>query len=155
VIQANRRDLEVALELYDHIAQANELGIPPQLLEWYGQVLVPIWQSKDEVADRRAILRKHLEVYHQPLNRHRLEVEFIPSLESANLVAPEQDPDDRRRVLYTPLREGPNYVPGVSDTPPTRIEKVGETREAGEGEAPITHAGDISPLQPIKEAPNT
>jgi len=141
VIQAKRRDLEVALELYEHIAQANELGIPPQLLEWYGKVLVPIWQSQSDVADRRTILRKHLQVYHQPLNRHRLEVEFIPSLESANLVAPEQDPDDRRRVLYTPLRDGPNYVPGVCDTP-TPVDKTPTT-------ATITHAGAISPLRAI------
>jgi hypothetical protein len=155
VIEANRHDLEVALELYEHIAQANELGIPPQLLEWYSKVMVPIWQSQSEVADRRAILRKHLEVYHQPLNRHRLEVEFIPSLESANLVTPEQDPDDRRRVLYVPLREGPNYVPGVSDTPPLTIETIGETSGSHPSEPrgdanlprhpPITHAGDISP----------
>ena len=140
VIQANRRDLKVALELYEHIAQANELGIPPQLLEWYGKVLVPIWQSQSDVADRRTILRKHLQVYHQPLNRHRLEVEFIPSLESANLVAPEQDPDDRRRVLYTPLREGPNYVPGVCDTllPADGAPTANRTPT-------ITHAGDISP----------
>jgi len=154
VIQAKRRDLEVALELYEHIAQANELGIPPQLLEWYGKVMVPIWQSQSEVADRRAILRKHLEVYHQPLNRHRLEVEFIPSLESANLVAPEQDPDDRRRVLYVPLREGPNYVPGVSDTPPLAIETMEESEGRGlaaaEGST-ITHAGDISPLRAITD----
>jgi hypothetical protein len=149
VIEANRRDLEVALELYDHIAEANELGIPPQLLEWYGKVMVPIWQSQSEVADRKAILRKHLEVYHQPLNRHRLELEFIPNLESANLVSPEQDPSDRRRVLYVPLREGPNYAPGVRDTsPPLPIQDIGDV-QAG---ATITHAGSISPLQPSKEA---
>jgi hypothetical protein len=141
VIQANRRDVDIALELYAHIAQANELGIPPQLLEWCRKVLVPIWQSGSDVADRKTVLRKHLEVYHQPLNRHRLEVEFIPSLESANILAPEQDPADRRRVLYVPLREGPNYVPGVCDTPPP----VGEPHT-------ITHAGDISPLEAPKEA---
>jgi hypothetical protein len=80
VIEANRRDNDVALELYEHIAQANELRIPPQLLEWYNKIIVPIWQSQDQIADRKTILRKHLEVYHQPLNRHRLEVGFIPSL---------------------------------------------------------------------------
>jgi hypothetical protein len=105
--------------------------------------MVPIWQSQQEFADRKTLLRKHLEVYHQPLNRHRLEVEFIPSLESANLLATEQDPTDRRRTLYVPLREPPNYVPGVCDTPPP--EKLGQTGR------PITHAGDISPLQAIKE----
>jgi hypothetical protein len=140
VIEANRRDIDTALQLYEHIAQANELGIPPQLLEWCRKVLVPIWQSGSDVADRRAVLRKHLEVYHQPLNRHRLEVEFIPSLESANILAPEQDPADRRRVLYVPLREGPNYVPGVCDTPPRT-----------DGPHTITHAGDISPVQAPRE----
>jgi hypothetical protein len=142
VIEANRRDIDIALELYSHIAQANELGIPPQLLEWFGKIIIPIWQSQSDIADRKTLLRKHLEVYHQPLNRHRLEVEFIPSLESANLVATEQDPDDRRRVLYVPLREGPNYVPGVCDTllPADGAPTVN-------GTPTITHAGDISPSQ--------
>jgi hypothetical protein len=153
VIQANRRDIDIALELYGHIAQANELGIPPQLLEWYGKIIVPIWQSQSDIADRKAILRKHLEVYHQPLNRHRLEVEFIPSLESANLVAPEQDPDDRRRVLYVPLREGPNYVPGMCVPPPTLPLDANSTHEQSPSEKTYTHPGDISPLQPIKETP--
>ena len=130
ILEANRRDIDVALDLYDKIAEANELGIPPQLLEWYRQVLVPIWQSQSEVADRRAILRRHLEVYHQPLNRKRLDDEFMPSLESANLISTEQDPDDRRRLLYTPLRNNSNYVPHMCDTPPTPT---------------ITHPGNISP----------
>jgi hypothetical protein len=140
VIEASRRDIEVALELYEHIAQANELGIPPQLLEWYNKVIVPIWQSQDEIADRKTILRKHLKVYHQPLNRHRLEVEFIPSLESANLVATEQDPDDRRRVLYVPLREGPDYVPRVCDTP-APLDKTDTITQAGDISVPKTTAG--------------
>ena len=148
VIEANRRDIEVALELYDHIAQANELGLPPQLLEWYNQVLVPIWQSQAEVADRKSVLRKHLEVYHQPLNRHRLEVEFIPSLESANLVAPEQDPDDRRRVLYVPLREGPNYVPGMCVPPPTLPLEANSTHaQPTDGGGVHTPRGHISPAK--------
>jgi hypothetical protein len=143
VIEAKRRDIEVALELYANIAQANELGIPPQLLEWYSKVMIPIWQSQDKVADRRAILRRHLEVYHQPLDRNRLEREFIPSLESANLVAPEQDPEDRRRVLYTPLREGPNYASSMCDTP-LPIDGTPTT-------ATITHPGSISPLRAITD----
>ncbi len=132
IIEAKRRDLEIALELYDKIAEANELGIPPQLLDWYRAVIVPIWQSQDEIADRRTILRKHLEVYHQPLNRHRLEQEFIPSLESANLINEEQDSDDRRRTLYTPLRNHQNNVPHMRDT------------AAPTTQTTITHPGDIS-----------
>jgi hypothetical protein len=143
VLQANRRDLEVALELYEHIAEANELGIPPQLLEWYGKVLVPIWQNQSDIADRKTILRKHLEVYHQPLNRNRLEREFVPSLESANLVAPEQDPEDRRRVLYTPLREGPDYASSICDTP-LPVDGSPTT-------ATITHPESISPLRAITD----
>jgi hypothetical protein len=140
VIEATRRDIDIALELYDQIAQSNELGIPPQLLDWYSRVLVPIWQSQSEIADRRTVLKKHVEVYHQPLNRHRLEEEFIPSLESANLLVTEQDPDDRRRVLYMPLREHEKYVRTLRDTltqqprPPV-----------------ITQAEDISELKPHSE----
>jgi hypothetical protein len=157
VIEANRRDVEVALELYSHIAQANELGIPPQLLQWYTTVLVPIWQSQSEVADRKAILRKHLEIYHQPLDRNRLEREFIPSLESANLVSPEQDPDDKRRVLYAPLRKGPNYASSMCDTgaKPKVSTTPDQLEEMSAPTATITHPGSISPLQPIKEAPTT
>jgi hypothetical protein len=118
VLEATKRDMEVALDLYDRIAKSNELGIPPQLLGWYEQVIVPIWTSQDRIPDRKTILRKHLEVYHQPLNRHRLEDEFIPSLESANLISCEQDPDDRRRTLYMPLRDTGRNAPQMCDTPP-------------------------------------
>lgn len=133
IIEAKRRDIEIALELYDKIAEANELGIPPQLLEWYKTVIVPIWKSDNEIADRKTILRKHVEVYHQPLNRHRLEQEFIPSLESANLISEEPDPDDRRRTLYTPLRNHQNNVPDMRDTPPLTTTQTS-----------ITQPGDIS-----------
>ena len=135
VIEANRRDIEIALELYDRIAEANELGIPPQLLNWYKTVMIPIWESESEIADRKTILRKHLEVYHQPLNRHRLEQEFIPSLESANLLTEEHDPDDRRRILYMPLRNHENNVPDMCDTPSYTPRPLTQTT--------ITHPGDI------------
>jgi hypothetical protein len=132
VLEANRRDIEIALDLYDKIAEANELGIPPQVLEWYKAVIVPIWESQDEIADRRTIIKKHLEIYNQPLNRRRLEEEYIPSLESANLLTTEQDPQDRRRTLYVPIRNHQNNVPKMSDTPSTTTQTT------------ITHPGDIS-----------
>ena len=103
VIQVNRDDVEIALKLYDSISEANELGLAPALLEWYRKVMLPFWE-KDEFPDRRQIARKHLEVYHEPLPRTRLERDYIPSLEAASLVACEPHASDKRRTVYVPVR---------------------------------------------------
>jgi hypothetical protein len=120
IIEANRRDVDVALELYDQIAPSNELGIPPALLEWYEKVLVPLWEpGSKEVADRKAMLKKHREVYHRPLSRRKLEEDYLPGLENANLITGEPDPDDRRRIIYLPL--SPNNAQHSVILPPPPI----------------------------------
>jgi hypothetical protein len=117
IIEANRRDVDVALELYDKIAPSNELGIPPALLEWYHKVLVPLWEvGSIEVVDRKTILKKHREVYHRPLSRKKLEEDYLPGLENANLTTGEQDPNDRRRTIYLPLT--PNNAHHSVEPPP-------------------------------------
>jgi hypothetical protein len=103
VIEINRRDVEVALKLYDSISEANELGLAPALLEWYRKIVVPFWNS-GIFPDKREVARKHLEVYHEPLPRTRLERDYIPSLEAASLLTTEPDAIDRRRTVYVPVK---------------------------------------------------
>lgn len=104
VIQVNRTDVETALRLYDSISEANELGLAPALLEWFKAIVVPFWQE-DKFPDKREIARKHLEVYHEPLPRIRFDRDYLPSLEAASLIFAMPDPIDKRRTVYTPVKE--------------------------------------------------
>jgi hypothetical protein len=76
----NRKDIDTTLELYDSISEANELGLPPILLDWYREVIVPFW-DKGDFPDRKQITRRHMEIYHEPFQRTRFEKDMIPSLE--------------------------------------------------------------------------
>jgi hypothetical protein len=118
VIQANRNDVDAALKLYDSISEANELGLAPALLEWYRKVIRPFWEQ-GEFPDKRQIARRHLEVYHEPLPRIRFERDYIPSLEAASLIFSEPHPDDKRRIIYTPVKDEPK-LPELKDHDDTK-----------------------------------
>jgi hypothetical protein len=114
VIQATRHDIDTALNLYDSISEANEIGLSPYLYNWYKQILLPFWE-KTVFPDMRLIMRRHLEVYHEPLNRNTLQRDIMPALEAAALVSPETDSIDRRKTVYMPVKgtEGQTSLDGA------------------------------------------
>ncbi len=97
-IEATLDDLEEVIELYGQIAQANELGIAPQVYEIFAEVFCKFPNG----ADKRDILKEYFAVFHRPLSQKRLEKEVLPALEASGLVDEAPDPSDKRRITYYP-----------------------------------------------------
>jgi len=104
-IYANEEDIEDGFKLYDEIAEAQELGIPPYLYDLYNDVIVSLHHEKSSSAGRsvgitrKEILKKYSEVYGRTLPESLLRREILPALENCGLIYQEPDPEDRRRVL--------------------------------------------------------
>lgn len=101
-IYANSEDVERGIELYESIAQSNELGIQPEALEIYERIILPCY-LKDEGISRREIAQRYWEEYHEHISDRKLREELLPSLESAGLIYQEPDPLDKRKILTYPI----------------------------------------------------
>lgn len=104
-ILTNQVDFDVAFGLWAEIAETQELGISPFLVDLYRKVIVAAWPARKNPTglERSAVVKRYFEVYHSPLPMWKLIREILPSLESAGLVALEPDPGDKRRTLVRPL----------------------------------------------------
>jgi hypothetical protein len=105
-IYANDEDIKNAFELFDQIAESQELGIPPYIYNLFKEVIEPLYlEVNKEKAEnpvgltRKQIINKHFEVYGRPLQDWYLRREILPALESAGLIIEEPDPNDRRRMV--------------------------------------------------------
>lgn len=97
-IVAKGVDVKDAFAIYDELAESNELGLAPQLLDFFKQVIKPL-ASPGSPIDRKQIRKKYLQTYHRPLSDNKLVKHILPSLESAGLISLEPDPTDKRRIL--------------------------------------------------------
>lgn len=115
VIVANERDITEAFDVWETISESQEYNIPPYVYSLYQDVILPLWQEKNEDRDpsfegltgslglaRREISRKHLEVCGRVLPDWLLRQQVLPMLENAGLVSQDPDPNDRRRMLIYP-----------------------------------------------------
>lgn len=99
IVTANARDAEQALLIYSQIAEAQELGLPPQTLHIFRNVIESIAASNEAGVDFKAIQRAYFEFYHRRMNYSDLCRETIPSLEDAGLIITEPNPVDKRQKL--------------------------------------------------------
>jgi len=102
-IYTDEKDVKVAFEIFDKIADSQELGIPPYIFKIYLEVFVPLFREKEEEGlERKEIAKKHFEVYGRPLPDWFLRQIILPSLETAGLIQQEADPNDKRKLLVYP-----------------------------------------------------
>jgi hypothetical protein len=101
-IVAVEEDVTEITALYKEIADANELGIAPQVYEIFKEVFAKFPSG----ADKKTILREYYAVFHRPLSTKRLEKEVLTSLEASGMIEQEPDPEDKRRVLFIPHLKG-------------------------------------------------
>lgn len=112
VIEASDEDVEQAFKLYETIMEAQELGIPPFVLQVYKEVIKPLCEENDgRGVSRKDIAKRFLTVFGRPISEWILRREILQSLEEAGLITQEQDPSDRRRVLV--------HVIEIQPTPPS------------------------------------
>lgn len=97
-------DYQEAFAIWDQVSMAQDLGLPPYLLNLYKEVIIPMYEAKGRVGiTRQEILNKHFEVYGRHLQDFKLRKEYLPMLETSGLVSQEQDEFDKRRLLIYPL----------------------------------------------------
>jgi hypothetical protein len=106
-IYASEKDVETAFQLYEQVAEPQELNLSPFVYEVFKQVIEPLAREKS-VTDiiqgptRVEIMKRFLEVFGRPLSRTVWEREIVPALEAAGLLERETHPQDRRRTIYIP-----------------------------------------------------
>ncbi len=114
-IVANRNDIEAAFEIWDRIAVAQELNVPPFVYRIYVDVVVAAFIEKNaaryqEFVDitgrlglsRQEIMTKHYDAYGRTLDATMLRQQILPMLTQAGLIYEEQDPNDKRNKLVFP-----------------------------------------------------
>ena len=105
VIVANEEDVKEAIALWDTIYLSQDLNLPPYLHNLYLDIIRPIYYEDNKEkrgVERRAIIRKHYDVYHRPLSDWQLRREVLPAMEMAGLILQESDSYDKRRMLVYP-----------------------------------------------------
>ena len=120
VILADETDIAAGFDLWESIAESQELGLPPYLYLLHQEIIVPAYEEKnggrnkiiEDVTGsvgltRQEICRRHLQTYGRLLADWQLRREMLPMLESAGLVRLESDPTDKRRTLVYPTTHFP------------------------------------------------
>jgi hypothetical protein len=105
-IYVNDEDIENGFNIFDEIAETQELGIPPFIFNIFKDVIKPLWeQTNGENNDtsvglsRKDVIKKHHEFYGRPVQDWFLRQEILPALESAGLIYQETDQSDKRKKL--------------------------------------------------------
>jgi hypothetical protein len=99
-IEADQKDIDAALLLYDRFALPNELGLSAESW-WVYQLLCDMPAAREIGVTRGDILARFLHEFGTPLSMDRLRREILPELESAGLVEQRTNPDDNREVLVS------------------------------------------------------
>lgn len=106
---ATKADVDAALMIWGFLGRSQQYGVPPQMLDFYEQVIVPEYLAKHSSAKTFAgITMDDLFSYHhsqtgEMLNRDQVRKQYLPVIEQAGLISYEKDPNDNRRMVITPL----------------------------------------------------
>jgi hypothetical protein len=106
-IYASEKDVEAAFQLYEQVAEPQELNLSPFVYEVFKQVIEPLAREKSitdivQGPTRVEIMKRFLEVFGRPFSRTVWEREIVPALEAAGLLERETHPQDKRRTIYIP-----------------------------------------------------
>lgn len=115
-IVANESDIDQAFSLWDDIASAQELNLPPYIYQLFNEVILPAYKEKNNGQilggearfglTRRDVTLAHYRIIGRPLADYLLRQQILPMLEASGLIAQDTDPDDRRKMLIFPIVQG-------------------------------------------------
>jgi hypothetical protein len=112
-IYANSEDVLAAKKLMNGIIDANELGLPPYVYQFYLEKVEPVLTDE-------GISRKEFSNLYNQYYRERLGVKsrkkMIELLEEAGLVYEDSDPQDKRKLKIYPLQGGVEKIEGPLDS---------------------------------------
>jgi DNA-binding MarR family transcriptional regulator len=104
-VYANEDDINNAFNIFEKIAESQELGIPPFVYNFFKEVIEPLWKEVNSNNEsqigltRKQIIAKYYEVYGRAIQDWALRQEILPALECAGLIFEDVDPNDKRRKL--------------------------------------------------------
>jgi hypothetical protein len=112
VIVANDDDIRDGFELWNKISASQDLNLPPYVLDFYYEVIIPAYYEKNNesgLADfnnvgvtRQEIMAKYFQLNSSSISDWKLRREIIPMLESVGLIDQIPDPNDSRVKLIYP-----------------------------------------------------
>ncbi|HML02475.1 MAG TPA: hypothetical protein VK487_03775 [Candidatus Bathyarchaeia archaeon] len=117
-IIATSEDVVVGFNLYEQIAQSNELGLPPEVFDIYQRIFSKL---RENGITRKDLASLYFAEFHKPLSGKRQD-EILKLLNGIGLIREEADQNDRRRMLIYCATEKLNTptLGGVQSLPPTR-----------------------------------
>ncbi len=117
VIIANENDIQSGLSLWGKVSKSQYLGVPPYIIKFFSAVIWPLFVDKNknkleagldpdacEGLTRNEISQAHLTAMGSVLPLWRLNQEYLPPLEAANLIACRKHIDDGRSSLIYPIK---------------------------------------------------
>jgi len=101
-----REDYERAVKLYfEEDSETIFTGVPAHVLNFFKDVVLPLWEEKDEEGITVAeMVKKYFEVYKKTISSNTLRNHYLPYLENLGLMDKEPDPSDKRRNLWYVLK---------------------------------------------------
>jgi len=138
-IIANKSDVSQAFELWKGFSESQEFNVPPVVLQFYKEIIVPAYIQKfdglnygDQQTMRHeevGLTPQELNSYHisaaeKPMNGEQVRKQILPQLESSGLITqekPKEDADKRTRHIF------PKWFPDGNDPKtPNNIGKGGK-----------------------------
>lgn len=103
-VHANCDDIEIAKQLWKPLAQSVELGISPDLRNFYYECVIPAYRTAklSEGATRAEIRKVYFDKKHATLNDDKLRKDYIPALRDAGLIEEIKNPNDKKVKLIIP-----------------------------------------------------
>lgn len=91
-------DVEIGFKYYNTVAEANELGIPPEVYSVFTTFKAKMENYPDGFT-RKDFQTMYFNVYRKFIGREKAKA-FIDTLETAGLLIEQPDPNDKRIVRY-------------------------------------------------------
>jgi len=104
-IIVNMEDVEAGFKLYRSVAEANELGIAPELLEVYKAIEA---DGKEDGYTITEFQQLYMKTFHKPIGYDKAR-KMLVTLASAGLLAEDVDSKDKRRTRYLRLGVKANF----------------------------------------------
>jgi hypothetical protein len=97
-ILVNDSDIQSGFRLYYGIAEANELGLPPEIFRIY-MVLKPYLDNNENGITRKEFQEWYFKNFHKPIGRDGAS-DILKILDSVGLIVEQPDPVDKRLLRY-------------------------------------------------------
>jgi DNA primase len=100
VIYTTDEDIVNGFDIWNEIAESNDLNLPPYVWDIYKKVVEPLCKECGNTGVYRMdILKRHYEVLKKPMSTESLRKEILPMLSFAGLIREEIDPADRKSKM--------------------------------------------------------